>query len=66
MAYHPTGIVVKIVGTNMADQGRLCKEHINCGMVLEEDVVVRLRKVQVMVEGREETVVAQIDGCQLL
>ena len=42
----------------MANQGRSCKAHINYGMVLEENVVVHLRKVQVLVEGREETVIA--------
>ena len=31
-----------------------------CGSVLEEDMVVRLRRVQVLVEGREETAIACI------
>ena len=45
----------------MSDQGRSCEEHpINCGKVLEPDVVVRLCKVQLMVEGREETAIAAI------
>jgi hypothetical protein len=54
--FHPPGIVVKIVGIKikMGDQGRLCKEHISCGMVLEGDLVVCLWKVQLMVEGQEE------------
>lgn len=49
-------IVVEIISTRMDDQGqgRSCKEHINCGEVIAEDVVVRLWKVQIMVEGREE------------
>lgn len=60
-AKHPPGIVVEIVGTEMGDQGRSCEEHAVCGsMVLEEDVVVHLRKVQVLVEGQEETVIACI------
>jgi hypothetical protein len=46
MTFHPPGIVVGIVGTEAGDRGRTCKEHtVNCGKVLEEDVVVRLRKV---------------------
>ncbi len=61
MIFHPPGIVVKIVGTDANDQGRSCKEHpINCGKVLEPDVVVRLCKMQLMVEGREETAIAAI------
>ena len=47
MATHPPGIVVAIVGTLMGDRGRSCEEHTVCGSVLEEDMVVRIRKVQV-------------------
>ena len=44
----------------MSCQGRHCEEHEVCGVVLKEDVVVRLRKMQLMVEGKEETVIAAI------
>ncbi len=47
-------IVVNIVGTEMADWSHSCEEHTNRGVVLKEDVLVHLRKVQVLVEGREE------------
>jgi hypothetical protein len=47
MATHPPGIVVEIVGTLMGDRGRSCEEHAVCGSVLEEDMVVHLRKVQI-------------------
>jgi hypothetical protein len=57
---HPCGILAKIVGTTVSCQGRSCKEHEICGKVLMEDVVVRLRKMQLMVEGKEETVIAVI------
>jgi hypothetical protein len=58
---HPSGVVVEIVGTEQGDQGRSCEEHpINCGEVLAEDVVVRLRKVQVLVDGKEETAIAAV------
>ena len=57
---HPDGIVVEIVGTTVSCQGRHCEEHEVCGVVLKEDVVVRLRKMQLMVEGKEETVIAVI------
>ena len=50
--HHPSGVVVEIVGTERGDQGRSCEEHLNCGEVMAEDVVVRLRKVQILVEGR--------------
>jgi hypothetical protein len=61
MIFHPPGIVVDIVGAEAGDRGRTCEEHtINCGEVLEEDVVVRLWKVQIMVDGREEMGIAAV------
>ena len=37
----------------------MCEKHtLNCSKVLEPEVMVRLWKVQVIVEGREETVIA--------
>ena len=68
---HPPGIVVEIVGTLMGDRGRSCEEHAVCGSVLEEDMVVRLRKVQILVDGFEETAIAcywvtdGIDRCRV-
>jgi hypothetical protein len=59
--FHPTGIVVEISRTEMSDQGRSCEEHLaNCGEVMANNVVVHLRKVQIMVEGREEMMVAAL------
>jgi hypothetical protein len=59
--FHPTGVVVEIVGTERSDQGRSCKEHIaNCSEVMANNVVVHPRKVQIMVEGREEMAIAAI------
>jgi hypothetical protein len=44
--FHPTGVVVEIVGTEMRDQGCSCEEHLaNCGEVMVNDVVVCLWKV---------------------
>ncbi len=61
MVYHPRGIVVEIVGTDAGDRGRTREEHpVNCGVMLEEDVVVHLRKVQVVIDGREETAIAAV------
>ena len=48
--------------TQMDDQGRLCKEHNHRGLVLEEDVVAFLWKVQVLVEGKEENAIAGVLG----
>ncbi len=57
---HPSGIVIEIIGTEMSCQGRSCKEHEICGKVLKVDVVVCLLKIQLMVEGKEETAIAAI------
>ncbi len=56
--FHPTGVVVEIVGTDMDDQGCSCEEHRNRGEVMGEDMVVHLWKVQIKVEGWEETAIA--------
>ena len=57
---HPSGILVEIVETKMSSQGCLFEEHKICGTVLKEDVVVCLRKMQLMVEGNEETEITAI------
>ncbi len=45
----------------MSDQGCSCEEHLaNCGKVMANDVMVHLRKVQIMVEGQEETAIAAV------
>ncbi len=56
----------------MGDRGFSCEEHpSNCGEVLANDVVVHLRKVQIVVDGREETAIAAywisegIDCCRV-
>ena len=46
MSYHPSGITIEIVGTEVSSNGRACGSHDVCGSVLCDDVVVRLRKVQ--------------------
>ncbi len=56
--FHPTSVVVEIIGLDVGDRGRSCKEHSKCGEVMAEDMVVCLRKVQIQVEGREETAIA--------
>jgi hypothetical protein len=44
--------VLEIVGTAKADHGHRCEEHSCCGKVLEEDVVVGLRREQILVPNR--------------
>jgi hypothetical protein len=69
--FHPTGVVVEIIGTEMDDRGRSCEEHRNCHEVMSEDMVVCLWKVQIQVEGREETAIAphrvtdRVDCCNV-
>jgi hypothetical protein len=38
--HHPSGIVVEIVLTKRSNQGCFCEEHLNCGEVIAENVVV--------------------------
>jgi hypothetical protein len=58
MATHPSGITVEIVGIECGQQGRSCEQHEICGSVIAEDVVVRFRKVQVIIKGKEESAIA--------
>ena len=52
-AIRPMATVLEIVGTAKADRGRRCEEHSCCGKeVLVEDVVVRLRREQILVPNR--------------
>jgi hypothetical protein len=44
----------------MSCQGHLCEEHEICGNVLKEVMVVRLCKLQLMVEEKEETAITAI------
>ena len=57
-ATHPLGIVVKIVGIEKSNRGHSCEEHDVCGEVVEEDTLLRLRREQILVDGKEETVIA--------
>ncbi len=71
-SFHPSGVVVGIVGTGVRDRGCSCEEHPNnCGKVLAGNVVVRLHKVQIVVDGcKEMEIVAywvsdSIDCCRV-
>ena len=68
---HPSGVTVEIVGISMNDRGRSCEEHDVCGSVLTEDSIVRFRKTQVIIDGREQSAIAGywvsdgIDRCRI-
>ena len=55
---HPAGAVIEIVGISAGDRGRSCEEHHICGEVVQEEMVLRLRKVQILVDDVEETAIA--------
>ena len=57
MSFHPLREIVEIVGINSNTNGRSCEEHHTCGCVLEEDTLLRLRKRQVYINGREQSTV---------
>ena len=57
---HLSGIVVEVVGIKMGDRGRSCEEHSVCGEVEEKDTLLRLQRVQIEVDGHEETAIACI------
>ena len=58
MPYHPSVILIDIVGINASDKGRSCEEHANCGSVLKIDTLVRFRSIQIWCNGEEETALA--------
>jgi hypothetical protein len=52
-AIRPMAMTLEIVGTAKGDRGRSCEEHDCCGReVLQEDVVVRLRREQILVPNK--------------
>ena len=71
MAQHPWGRTIEIFGIESPTNGRSCEEHVVCGSVLQDDVVVRLRKVQVVIEEKEEAAIAAfwvsdgVDRCRV-
>ena len=57
-SYHPTDIVVKMVGTATSDQGCSCKKHEVCGSAHEVDSVVIFEKIMLIFSDEEETAIA--------
>jgi hypothetical protein len=51
-------MVVDLVGIEEPSRGRNCEVHDCCGLVLELDMVVRFRAIQIAVEGKEESAIA--------
>jgi hypothetical protein len=48
LLHHQSGISVPIVGIEEGNRGRNCEEHDTCGIVVDLDVVVRLRALQII------------------
>ena len=69
MSHHPWGQIVEIFGIKSPTNGHCCEEHTICGAVLTDDCVVRFRKVQVIVNEKEESAIAvfwvsdRVDWC---
>ena len=69
MSHHPWGQTVEIFGIESPTNGHCCEEHTICGAVLTEDCVVRFRKVQVIVNEKEESAIVafwvsdRVDQC---
>ncbi len=45
---HPSGIILDVVGTAGINRGRSCEEHACCGNVLENEILVKLRRKQIL------------------
>ncbi len=46
---HPSSIILDVVGTAGTNRRHSCKEHTCCGNVLENNVLVKLRREQILV-----------------
>jgi hypothetical protein len=56
---YPSGIILDVVGTAGTNRGRSWEEHACCGDVLENNVLIKLQRKQILVPdaiagGREE------------
>jgi hypothetical protein len=51
---HPSGIILDVVGTAGTNRGRSCEEHACCGDVLDNNVLVKLRRKQILVSDARE------------
>jgi len=67
--FHPPGITVKIIGMDCCTHGRSCYDHHISGSLLTENVVVSFRRLQIIVDVKERSVIADyhvsdgIDSC---
>jgi hypothetical protein len=46
---HPSGIILDVIGTAGTNHGCSCKEHACCSNILENDLLVKLRRKQILV-----------------
>ena len=70
MSHHSRGQTVEIFGIESPRNGNCCEEHTIYGAFLTEDCVVRFRKVQVIINEKEESAIAafwvsdRVDWCR--
>ena len=50
--------MVEIYGIEASFNGRSCEEHSTCGVLVKLDTLLRMKKVQVSIGGKEETAIA--------
>ena len=71
MVQHPWGHMIEIFSIESPTNGYSCEEHAICGSVIQDNVVVQLRKVHILIEGKEETAIAAfwvsdgVDRCRV-
>jgi len=56
--FHPAGITVKIIGTDFSRIGRSRYDHHIFGSLLNEDVVVCFRRLQIIVVDKDRSFIA--------
>ena len=55
---NPSGVTLDIIGAEASNHGRSCEEQDVCGSILANDVVIALWKLQVIIEGKEESAIS--------
>ena len=55
--FHPPRITVKKFEMGCSTQSRLCYDHNICGSLLTEDVIVHFRRLQILIDGKEKSVI---------
>jgi len=56
--FHPPGITVNNIGMDCSTHSSSCYDHHICGSLLAEDVVVHFRRLQILVDKKEKSIIA--------